>query len=211
MTLAADAPEITGKPKFLVPRSAWRGMRTYHVCPSCGGDAEVIGIDKSSPPNCPRCRRPDIDDIFAAIDRRLREVELIGASAEAMREKSGALAGVCPLELAPRECVAILHETLEVTEQGRGYYERVTGATGVLGPPAVLKILQSRFHSFCELNQYSAQAAGARLLSVEGASYEDALNRANHLMIANLLVFALMWSCLFEYAAAAVAYRRDRR
>lgn len=39
----------------------------------------------------------------------------------------------------------------------------------------------------------------------------ERLQWASHLMIANLLVFALMWSCLFEYAAAAVAYWRDRR
>jgi len=38
----------------------------------------------------------------------------------------------------------------------------------------------------------------------------DRLQWATHLMIANLLVFALMWGCLFEYAAAAVAYWRDR-
>jgi uncharacterized membrane protein len=36
------------------------------------------------------------------------------------------------------------------------------------------------------------------------------LEWATHLMIANMLVFALMWGCLFEYAAAAVAYWRDR-
>ncbi len=39
----------------------------------------------------------------------------------------------------------------------------------------------------------------------------DRLQWASHLMIANLLVLALMWSCLFEYAAAAVAYWRGRR
>jgi hypothetical protein len=39
----------------------------------------------------------------------------------------------------------------------------------------------------------------------------ERLQWASHLMIANLLVFALMWSCLFEYAAAVVAYWRDRR
>lgn len=34
---------------------------------------------------------------------------------------------------------------------------------------------------------------------------------ASHLMIANLLVSALMWGWLFEYAASAVVYWRDRR
>ena len=36
------------------------------------------------------------------------------------------------------------------------------------------------------------------------------LQWATHLMISNLLVFALMWGCLFEYAAIGVAYWRDR-
>jgi uncharacterized membrane protein len=36
------------------------------------------------------------------------------------------------------------------------------------------------------------------------------LQWATHPMIANLLVFALMWGCLFEYAAIGVAYWRDR-
>ncbi len=39
----------------------------------------------------------------------------------------------------------------------------------------------------------------------------DRLAWATHFMIANLLVFALMWGWLCEYAAAAVMYWRDRQ
>jgi len=39
----------------------------------------------------------------------------------------------------------------------------------------------------------------------------DRLAWATHFMIANLLVFALMWGWLCEYAATAVLYWRDRR
>jgi hypothetical protein len=39
----------------------------------------------------------------------------------------------------------------------------------------------------------------------------DRLTWATHFMIANLLVFALMWGWLCEYAATAVMYWRDRR
>lgn len=39
----------------------------------------------------------------------------------------------------------------------------------------------------------------------------DRLAWATHFMIANLLVFALMWGWLCEYAATAVMYWRDRR
>lgn len=44
-----------------------------------------------------------------------------------------------------------------------------------------------------------------------GFSPADRLLWASHLMIANLLVLALMCGCLFQYAATAVAYWRDRR
>jgi hypothetical protein len=42
-------------------------------------------------------------------------------------------------------------------------------------------------------------------------SPRDRLAWATHFMIANLLVFALMWGWLCEYAATAVMYWRDRR
>lgn len=37
------------------------------------------------------------------------------------------------------------------------------------------------------------------------------LQWASHLMIADMLVLALMWSCLFGHAAAALLYMRDRQ
>lgn len=39
----------------------------------------------------------------------------------------------------------------------------------------------------------------------------DRLQWATHFMIANLLVFSLMWGFLVEYAATAILYWRDRR
>jgi transcription-repair coupling factor (superfamily II helicase) len=57
--------------------------------------------------------------------------------------------------------VALLAELLEVTEQGRGYFERVADPAGIVGPPAVLKLLQGRFHAFGEVNQFSAAAVAA--------------------------------------------------
>jgi uncharacterized membrane protein len=44
-----------------------------------------------------------------------------------------------------------------------------------------------------------------------GFSPAERLRWATHLMIANLLVFALMWSWLCEYAATVAMYWRDRR
>ncbi len=74
---------VTGKPKFLVPRSAWRGKQTYHVC-SC--TAAVIGVDKAKRPACPCCGRVDIEDVFTAMDRRVRTVP---AFLESVRVKEG--------------------------------------------------------------------------------------------------------------------------
>ena len=42
-----------------------------------------------------------------------------------------------------------------------------------------------------------------------GFSPAEKLRWASHMMIANLLVLALMWGCLVEYAATAVVYWRD--
>ncbi len=44
-----------------------------------------------------------------------------------------------------------------------------------------------------------------------GFSPAERLQWATHFMIANLLVFALMWSWLCEYAATVAMYWRDRR
>ncbi|WP_148040904.1 hypothetical protein [Montanilutibacter psychrotolerans] len=44
-----------------------------------------------------------------------------------------------------------------------------------------------------------------------GLSPASRLAWASHLMIANLLIFALMWSCFVEYAATAAYYWRERR
>ena len=44
-----------------------------------------------------------------------------------------------------------------------------------------------------------------------GFSPPERLQWATHFMIANLLVFALMWHCLVEYAATALMYWTQRR
>lgn len=95
----------------------------------------------------------DVDTMGS--DRALQAVELVAASVKGLLEDPHMLS---VLELLPRECVAVLAETMEVVEQGRGYYERVTDSRGIAGPPAVLKLLEQRFHAFAEINQFSAGA-----------------------------------------------------
>lgn len=65
------------------------------------------------------------------------------------------------LEYLSRDTVVLLAETFEVVEQGRGYYERLSDGRHIFGPPAVLKLLETRFHALAEVNQFSAGKAGA--------------------------------------------------
>lgn len=88
-----------------------------------------------------------------AADRRLDRVDIVGASVEQIMSDEGT---DNLLALLPEGCAAILHETLEIVEQARGYYERTVDARGVFGPPAVLKLLKDRTAALAEVNQFSA-------------------------------------------------------
>ncbi len=103
-------------------------------------------------------RLTEIDLDTMGSDRRLERVELVAIDPERLRISDD---GVNLLELVPPEAVAVLSETMEIVEQGRGYYERVTDSSGIMGPPAVLKILESRFRALVEVNQFSAGASDA--------------------------------------------------
>ncbi|MEM7756055.1 MAG: DEAD/DEAH box helicase [Planctomycetota bacterium] len=102
-------------------------------------------------------RLSEIDPDTMGSDRALDAVELFAADASKLMPTSG---GVNVLELVPDRTVALIAETLEVVEQGRGYFERAHDGRAIDGPPAVLKILESRFHALAEINQFSpGQAA----------------------------------------------------
>ncbi len=105
----------------------------------------------------------EVDLATLGSDRRLASVELIGVTGAAPSLDDGS--GVSLLSLIDPAAVAFLHETAEVTEQARGYYERVVAAGAVFAPPAVIKLLQDRFHAFVEVNQFSpgAPLASARI------------------------------------------------
>ena len=68
------------------------------------------------------------------------------------------------LESIPSDALILIAETFEVVEQGRGYYERVHDGRTIYGPPAVLKLLETRFHALAEVNQFSAGKSGADTL-----------------------------------------------
>ncbi|MEM9661745.1 MAG: transcription-repair coupling factor [Planctomycetota bacterium] len=96
-------------------------------------------------------RITEIDLETMGSDRRLDIIELVAGAID----PNLAAEGVSFLDLVPDRAAALLAETMEVTEQGRGYYERLTDSRGVLGPPAVFKQLRERFRGFAEINQFS--------------------------------------------------------
>ena len=100
----------------------------------------------------------EIDLETMGSDRAIESLQLVTADEKAARPDDRS---VNFLELLPRRCVAVLSETLEIVEQARGYFERVTDSRGIVGPPAVLKIVEQRFHALAEVNQFSAGAGNA--------------------------------------------------
>ena len=125
----------------------------------------------------------EIDLETMGSDRRLERIELVGVSLEAAASDERTIPF---LELVPRNAIAIVSETLEVTEQGRGYFERVTDARGIIGPPAVFKALRERLHAWAEINQFGAPGAGvielpARILPEFARDASDAVRELGEL------------------------------
>jgi len=81
---------------------------------------------------------------------RLDSVDLPAADLELVHEDGG---GVSFLEHVPHGTVAVLAEILELTEQGRGYFERAHEAGSVFGPPAVFKKVAERCRAAVQINQ----------------------------------------------------------
>ena len=92
-----------------------------------------------------------IDTQTMGSSRRLQRVQVIGASIQRLQsdERTTSL-----LRLLPQDTVVVLSEVMELAEQARGYYERLTEARGVYAPTTVLQALRQR--PYVEVNQYSA-------------------------------------------------------
>ncbi|MEM1185779.1 MAG: transcription-repair coupling factor [Planctomycetota bacterium] len=103
-------------------------------------------------------RLSEVDPDTLGSDRALDAVELFAADASKLMPTSG---GVNPVELIPDRAIVLISETLEVVEQGRGYFERAHDGRSIDGPPAVLKLLGSRFHALAEINQFSPGQASS--------------------------------------------------
>lgn len=98
----------------------------------------------------------EIDINSMAIDRKLQSAMVVCASPDLLRQVSSQN----PAELIPKTTITLLHELLEITEQGRGYYERVVDPTGIFGPPAVMKALVQQSTAVVELTALGQYASG---------------------------------------------------
>jgi len=98
--------------------------------------------------------RIDLDTMGSA--GPLRSAQLVGASAERIQaeERTTSL-----LRLLPGDAVPVLHEVLELSEQARGYYERLADPRGIIPPNELFKRLTARPH--VEANQYSPRNMAA--------------------------------------------------
>ncbi|MFK7759293.1 MAG: transcription-repair coupling factor [Phycisphaerales bacterium] len=103
----------------------------------------------------------EIDLDTMGSDRKVESIRLSSSGPEFLEEASDDQSF---LESIPDNALVLIAETFEVVEQGRGYFERVHDGRTIYGPPAVLKILETRFHALAELNQFSAGKSGADAL-----------------------------------------------
>jgi len=101
----------------------------------------------------------DLDTM--ASDRKLEAVRLITAAAEQTLDDHQTTTVWTMLQ---RETIVVMHEVLEVEEQARGYYERLTDPRGVVAPATVQKALGQ--FALIEANQYSATGVADRTMTL---------------------------------------------
>lgn len=107
-------------------------------------------------------RISEIDPDTMGADRTVGGVRLICASLDSTRAETGVDQAVNLLSLIPPTTLGVLSELMELTEQGRGYYERVTDPRGIFGPPAVFKLLTERSAGVIEVTSIGQYASGER-------------------------------------------------
>ncbi|MAE60346.1 MAG: transcription-repair coupling factor, partial [Planctomycetaceae bacterium] len=131
------------------------------------GDFAVRGgiIDVFSPGGQPPIRidffGDDVDSL-AEIDldsmgsnRKLRSARLIGTSVEKIQSNEQM---THLMTLLDESTIVVVHEMLEVAEQSRGYYERLTDPRGIYAPHTVTQHLMK--FAYLEVNQYTGPDVG---------------------------------------------------
>ena len=94
----------------------------------------------------------DLDTMGSA--GKLASVRLIGASVDQIQRDQRT---ACLLDVLGDEAMVVLHEVMELSEQARGYYERLTDPRGIFAPNTIFQKLTKRAH--VQVNQYSAGAS----------------------------------------------------
>lgn len=109
----------------------------------------------------------EVDSLFAidadslASTHKLGEVRIVGASAEQVQSETDT---TNLLELLPANAVATMHESMELAEQARGYYERLTNPVGIYAPKTIFAKLHAMPH--VELNRYSPTRPDAERIAL---------------------------------------------
>ena len=106
--------------------------------------------------------RIDLDTLRST--QRLLSANLVSTADPTLRADPDSERSAHLLDLLPDDAVPVLHETLELTEQARGYFERLTRAEGIAPPRDLFRQLTARPH--VELNAYS-QTTNPHALEVD--------------------------------------------
>ncbi|MCK4871310.1 MAG: transcription-repair coupling factor [Phycisphaerales bacterium] len=112
----------------------------------------------------------EVDPDTMGSDRRVERAELIGATLSQMHgmDEPCSVLSMLPDPGSPHGAITVLAEILELTEQGRGYYERVTDARSIFGPPSVFQQIDRQSLAVVEVNRYGGGSvpSGCVLLPV---------------------------------------------
>ncbi len=110
-------------------------------------------------------RMSEVDPDTMGADRAIDAVRLVVASVESLRSEAH---HANFLDLLPRDAagkglfVSVLAEVMELTEQARGYFERVTDPRGIFGPPAVFAAARKATSCMIECTAIGQYASGER-------------------------------------------------
>jgi transcription-repair coupling factor (superfamily II helicase) len=99
----------------------------------------------------------EIDIETMGSDRRIERADVLSMKAA---ETIGADGSRLLLEIMPPATVAMLREVMEITEQARGYFERLTDSRGVVTPREVFAACAARGHAVLDVNQYGGGSSG---------------------------------------------------
>ncbi|MCA9278557.1 MAG: transcription-repair coupling factor [Phycisphaeraceae bacterium] len=102
----------------------------------------------------------ELDTETLAAGAKIEQVDLVCAEPDEAVEHTTA-SSISLLDLLPRNTIGMIAEPMEVTEQARGYFERVIDGKGIFGPPAVFKKLNATCSAIAEVCSFAPVATAA--------------------------------------------------